>query len=84
MPVADEGQLIRFGRKGQFDIAGIIAGTAIEVELKTGNVPVTIEQRNWQRVVRRSGGIAVVAMSALEAVVKLQRALAVRATGGDG
>jgi hypothetical protein len=76
------GRLIRFGLKGQADIAGIITGLAVEIELKTENVAVTIDQRNWQRAVRRAGGIAIVAMTAVEAVVKLQRALAAKAAAG--
>ena len=69
-----QGNFIRFGRKGMADVHGILGGRAIEVEFKRPGESQTPDQRNWQKAVERAGGIYIVAHSAEEAVLGVERA----------
>lgn len=59
------GGLVRFGLPGMSDITGILApsGKVIEIECKTSTGRLTQAQENWLAMIRKFGGIAVVARS---------------------
>ena len=73
--VVIKGQMVRFGRPGQADVAGMIEGRAIEVEVKRPGEYQNKAQRNWQEAVERAGGIYVVARSVQDAIDGLLRGL---------
>lgn len=62
------GRVIRFGIPGQADIAGVIAGRAVEIEMKAPRGRQSVEQANWQRAVERAGGIYIIGRSAEEVI----------------
>ena len=70
------GKMVRFGLPGQADIACIIEGRAIEVEVKAPGKKQTEDQRNWQKAVERAGGVYVLAYSKDEALHKIKQGLA--------
>ena len=56
------GQVIRFGIKGQADLSGILqGGRRIEIECKTATGRQTKEQKAWQRMIEKMGGLYVLA-----------------------
>jgi hypothetical protein len=61
-------RFVKFGVKGQADIAGCVEGRMVEVEMKRPCEKQTQDQRHWQQAVERCGGIYVLATSAQEAV----------------
>lgn len=70
-----DNQLVRFGLPGQADVAGIVNGRAVEVEVKAPGRYQTKEQRAWQAAVERAGGLYVLARSAQDAIEGLERGL---------
>lgn len=68
-----KGPFIRFGTPGQADISGVLApsGRRVEIEVKTGSAVQSKEQRNWQAMIEKHGGLYVVARS----VEDVERAL---------
>ena len=67
------GALVRFGIPGQADISGILSGgRRIEIECKTKTGRQTKEQKAWQAMIERFGGLYVLARS----VEDVRRALA--------
>lgn len=68
--VADRnGRMIRFGvgGKGGADLIGMLNGRFVAIEIKTAAGKQTAEQRTFQQLVERCGGIYVVLRSAEEA-----------------
>lgn len=64
---------ITFGVKGQADVAGIgPGGVRIEIEMKFGRGKQSDQQKKYQQMIERMGGIYIVAKSADEAVMKLK------------
>lgn len=58
------GALVRFGIPGQADISGILSnGRRIEIECKSPHGRQTQEQRSWQAMIERFGGLYVLARS---------------------
>lgn len=59
------GRVVKAGIKGQADISGILApsGRRIEIECKTQTGRQTDEQRAWQWMIERMGGLYVLARS---------------------
>ncbi|MCC7015028.1 MAG: hypothetical protein IT454_20865 [Planctomycetes bacterium] len=59
------GRVVRAGVKGQADISGILApsGRRIEIECKTAAGRQSPEQRRWQAMIEKYGGIYVLARS---------------------
>jgi len=66
------GALIRFGRKGQSDIWGVVSGRHIEIEMKSATGRQTKDQRNWQHAVERAGGIYILARKPDDALAVLE------------
>lgn len=62
------GSVIRFGLAGQADIAGVLRGRHVEVEVKTPSGRQSDAQRRWQAAVERASGIYVLARSVDEAL----------------
>lgn len=67
-----DGRFIRFGIPGQADISGILAvtlpggrviGQRIEIEAKTKTGRQRPEQKKWQAMIERMGGIYILARS---------------------
>ena len=59
------GQVVRFGVPGQADISGILAphGRRIEIEAKTGSGRQNKNQRKFQAMIEKHGGLYVLARS---------------------
>jgi hypothetical protein len=58
-------RVVRFGVPGQADLTGILPdGRRLEVEAKSPTGRQTQDQRNFQRLIERFGGIYVLARSA--------------------
>jgi protein involved in polysaccharide export with SLBB domain len=68
-------RFVKFGVKGQADVAGMVEGRAIEVECKRPGEYQTKDQRNWQAAVERAGGLYIVARSVQDAIDGLLRGL---------
>jgi len=57
-------RVVRFGVPGQADLTGILPdGRRLEVEMKSPGRTQTEDQRNFQRMIERFGGIYVLARS---------------------
>ncbi len=57
-------RVVRFGVPGQADLTGILpGGIRLEVEVKAADGRQTEEQRNYQRMIERFGGVYVLARS---------------------
>lgn len=55
---------VRFGVPGQADLSGILrGGTRLEIECKAPGGRQSKDQRNWQNIIERFGGIYVLAYS---------------------
>ena len=66
-------RVVRFGVPGQADLTGILPdGRRLEVEVKSPEGTQTEDQRNFQRLIERFGGVYVLAWS----VEDVRRALA--------
>lgn len=63
--VDKRGALVRFGVPGQADISGIMlpSGRRIEIEVKGPRGVQSADQRNWQAMIERFGGIYILARS---------------------
>jgi len=58
------GQVIRFGVPGQADLSGILqGGQRLEIEVKTKTGRQSKEQKRWQRMIEKFGGVYVLARS---------------------
>ncbi|MBP9032293.1 MAG: hypothetical protein KBG29_00270 [Pseudomonadales bacterium] len=58
------GRIVRFGLPGQADLTGILPnGVRLEIEVKGPDGQQTEEQRAYQRMVERFGGVYVLARS---------------------
>ena len=58
-------RVIRFGVPGQADLTGILpGGLRLEVEVKSARGRQSTEQRTYQRMIERFGGVYVLARSA--------------------
>ena len=68
-------RVIRFGVPGQADLTGILPdGRRLEVEAKSPDGRQTEEQRNFQRMIERFGGVFVLARSVEDVRLALTRA----------
>ena len=57
-------RIVRFGVPGQADLTGILPrGVRLEIEVKTNAGQQTPEQKNYQRIIERFGGVYVLARS---------------------
>ena len=57
-------RVVRFGVPGQADLTGILpGGVRLEVEVKSDRGRQTEDQRNFQRMIERFGGVYVLARS---------------------
>jgi hypothetical protein len=57
-------EMIRVGVVGSADISGIYKdGRRIEIEVKTGNAKQSKEQKKWQIMIEKFGGIFILARS---------------------
>lgn len=67
-------RFIRYGLPGMADISGLLApsGRRIEIECKSATGRQSEQQRNWQRMIEKHGGLYVLARS----VEDVERALA--------
>ena|SRR5690349_1756793 len=66
-----DGRKMRYGLRGQADIAGVLNGRHVEIEVKTATGRQSVQQRRWQSAVERAGGVYLVARSVDEAVSAL-------------
>ena len=74
------GRWVKFGHAGQADITGMIAGRAIEIEVKRHDGRQSKPQKSWQAAVESAGGIYIIARSPDEAVEKIKEKI----SGGAG
>ncbi len=66
-------RFISFGLKGAADISGIIVGgVRLEIEIKSGEAKQSVEQKNFQKMIEKFGGIYILARSKDDAVNQLQ------------
>lgn len=67
------GRVVRFGLKGQADLSGILMGSGrrLEIEVKTGTGRLSPAQAAFANVIRRAGGVHIVARSVDDAVTQL-------------
>ena len=74
--VADaSGRPIRCGPVGMSDLIGIVQGGRwIAIEVKTGRGTLTPDQERWQALIRKMGGVAVVARSVDDAMRAIEEA----------
>lgn len=63
---------VKFGMAGQADIAGILNGFAIEIEVKADRGKQSEAQANWQRAVERAGGVYILARSVEDVLDQLR------------
>jgi hypothetical protein len=73
------GNVIRFGLPGQADIAGVIGGRHVEIEVKALTGRQSQPQRNWQAAVERAGGTYILARSVEDAIRGVRAAVAMGA-----
>lgn len=78
--VATEDRFVRFGKKGQGDLIGLVllpsgVGQHLEVECKRPGKKQTTDQRLRQLEVERYGGLYVVARALVDAMVPICRVL---------
>lgn len=73
--------VVRFGVVGQADLTGILLGSGrrLEVEVKAPGGVQTTEQKKYQAMIVKFGGVYIVAHSAAEAVAGVEAALRVDA-----
>jgi hypothetical protein len=67
-----DGRMTRYGLAGQADIAGILNGQHVEIEVKTPTGRQSRQQVRWQRAVERAGGVYVLVRSVDEALSALE------------
>ena len=68
-------RVVRFGVPGQADLTGILPdGRRIEVEAKSPGGKQTEEQRSFQRMIERFGGVYVLARSVADVATALTQA----------
>ena len=69
--VARIGQrVVRFGIPGQADLTGIIAGKRLEIEVKASGKQ-SLDQMNFQNMIKKFGGIYILAHSVEDIYEKL-------------
>jgi hypothetical protein len=68
----DGRRVTRYGLPGQADIAGVVRGHHVEIEVKTPTGRQSRQQIRWQRAVERAGGTYVLARSVDEALAALE------------
>lgn len=74
-----ESRFIKFGLVGSADILGLVrGGIFLAVEVKIGNDQQSPEQKNFERMIHRFGGIYILARSVKDATDGLTCALAVK------
>lgn len=75
-PLSDPKAVVRYGVPGQGDISGILAnGRRLEIEVKAPDGVQSEQQRDFQTMINKFGGLYVVARSAAEAVAAVDAAL---------
>lgn len=59
------GRVVRAGIKGQADLSGILAphGQRLEIEVKAAHGRQTKEQQAWEAMIRKHGGLYILARS---------------------
>lgn len=68
-------RVVHFGVPGQADLTGILpGGVRLEVEVKSADGRQTEEQRNFQRMIERFGGVYVLARSVEDVTCALKAA----------
>lgn len=67
-----DGRMTRYGLPGQADIAGVVRGRHVELEIKSATGRQSQQQVRWQRAVERAGGVYVLVRSADEALSALE------------
>jgi hypothetical protein len=66
-----DGRMNRYGIPGQADLAGVVRGRHVEIEVKTASGRQSRQQIRWQKAVERAGGIYVLARSVDDALAVL-------------
>lgn len=72
----DSYRVVRYGLVGSADITGIIGpnGTRLEIEVKTGKGKQTLNQKNFEQMIKKLGGVYIVARSVLDATEGIRNA----------
>lgn len=65
-------RFVRFGHPGSADITGIAYGRRLDIEVKQPGKKQTTKQKDYESMIKTSGGIYFVAESLDDAVSKLQ------------
>lgn len=67
MAISPSGNMISYGLKGSADIIGLLnTGRFLAVEVKTGMARQTKEQKAFQQMIDKLGGLYIVARSTLD------------------
>lgn len=70
-----DGRPVRFGIKGQADLTGILAGgRRLEIEVKSPTGKQSEDQRNFQAMIERQGGLYILARSVQDVEEALEKA----------
>jgi hypothetical protein len=72
LAITKDGRTMRYGLPGQADIAGVIRGQHVEIEVKTPGGRQSRQQGHWQRAIERAGGTYLLVRSVEEAVSALE------------
>lgn len=73
----DSERVVSFGLKGSSDLIGILkTGKFLAVEIKTGKAVQTEQQKNFQAMIERFGGLYILARSVQDALDQLEKNLA--------
>jgi hypothetical protein len=63
------------------DIGGMYQGRAIQIEVKTSNGRLSVDQKRWKNAVERAGGVFVLARNPTEALSVLAALLDAQSDG---
>ena len=67
------GRVVRFGVPGQADLTGILQnGRRIEIEVKSATGRQSIEQKQYQAMIERFGGLYILARSVEDVAINLK------------
>lgn len=83
--IKTDDRVVRFGLKGSSDILGIYKGLFLGIEVKTGNAVQSKDQKNFQIMVEKMGGIYVVCkdINVNQIVENVEQAYVKRNTSND-
>ena len=77
--MSDTDVIVKYGMKGSADIIGIFqwngVGLFLAIEVKTGTARQTVLQKNFMAMIRRLGGVYIVARNLKQALDAIEQVL---------